>query len=253
MLVTYAANAPEVVGMLLPLDKPLLTLGRGRDQDLIVPEATVSEAHAQLRWQQGSWIVEDLGSTNGSYTDQAYERTAQLAMTHGTEAQLGECRLKLVSFGADSPAHRYARHYLGKRDGLTSLLTREHLLKEIDEDDQFCAWYEAPMQVCRFALLGPGRQAGDRPSTRELLALRKAAQRVVELTEMRFPSIAPVVAGRTGPRAFVVSMVGPTVDEARLVVQQIAPHAQALLPDALELVSTLVSRDPGRPARHLID
>src|SRR3954464_1667876 len=34
LLVTYATNAPEVVGQLLPLDKPVMTLGRRGDQDL---------------------------------------------------------------------------------------------------------------------------------------------------------------------------------------------------------------------------
>src|ERR1700761_7516200 len=67
LLVTYATNAPEVVGTLLALDKPVMTIGRRGDQDLVIPEATVSGTHAVLRWQQGSWLVEDLGSTNGSY------------------------------------------------------------------------------------------------------------------------------------------------------------------------------------------
>ena len=42
-------------------------------------------------------------------TDDAYERQDKVAMTHGAEAQLGECRIKLVSgdgkyFDADRPA-----------------------------------------------------------------------------------------------------------------------------------------------------
>jgi serine/threonine protein kinase len=129
LLVTYATNAPEVVGTLLPLDKPVITIGRRGDQDLVIPEATVSGTHSVLRWQQGSWIVEDLGSTNGSYADHHYERKTQVAMMHGGESQVGECRIKLVSFAPDSMAHKRARQYLGKRDGLTGLLVREHLMK----------------------------------------------------------------------------------------------------------------------------
>jgi serine/threonine-protein kinase len=72
LLVTYATNAPEIVGQLLPLDKPLLSVGRRGDQDLVMPEATVSGTHAVLRWQSGSWLIEDLGSTNGSYADHNY-------------------------------------------------------------------------------------------------------------------------------------------------------------------------------------
>jgi serine/threonine-protein kinase len=253
LLITYATNAPEVVGTMLALDKPMLTLGRRGDQDLMIPEATVSGTHAVFRWQSGSWQIEDLGSTNGSYADHNYERKTNVALMHGGEAQVGECRLKLVSFGPDSPPHRRARQYLGKRDGLTGLLVREHLMKAIDEDGLFADWAEVPMQVARYELRGPNRQVSERPTILEMLALRKAAQRVVELTEMLLLSLTPVCSGRTGPLKFVVSMVGPTIDEARHVVEQVVSQVQGMLPDTLELAATLVKGEPGRPARTLID
>jgi serine/threonine protein kinase len=253
LLVTYATNAPEIVGQLLPLDKPLLSVGRRGDQDLVMPEATVSGTHAVLRWQSGSWLIEDLGSTNGSYADHNYERKTQLALLHGGEAQVGECRLKLVSFGPESIQHKRARQYLHKRDGLTGLLVREHLLKAIDEDGLFGDWAECPMEVARYELRGPNRQVSERPTILEMLALRRAAQRVVELTEMLLLSLTPVVAGRTGPLKFAVSIVGPTIEEARHVVEQIVSQVQGLLPDTLELGATLVKGEPGRPARTLVD
>ena len=253
LLVTYATNAPEVVGTLMALDKPVMSLGRRGDQDLVIPEATVSGTHAILKWQSGSWLIEDQGSTNGSYADHNYERKTQVALMHGGEAQVGECRLKLVSFGPDAPPHKRARQYLAKRDGLTGLLVREHLLRAIDEDGLFGDWGEAPMQVARYELRGPNRQVSERPTILEMLALRRAAQRVVELTEMLLLSLTPVVAGRTGPLKFVVSIVGPTIEEARHVVEQVASQVQGLLPDTLELAATLVKGEPGRPARGLVD
>ena len=115
-----------------------------------------------------------------------------------------------MSFAPDSIQSRRARQYLNKRDGLTGLLVRDHLIKAIDEDGLFGDWSEAPMQVARYELRGPNRQVSERPTILEMLALRRAAQRVVELTEMLLLSLTPVVAGRTGPLKFVVSMVGPT-------------------------------------------
>jgi serine/threonine-protein kinase len=253
LLLTYATNAPEVVGQLFPLDKPQITIGRRGDQDIVIPEATVSGTHAIVRWQAGSWLIEDLGSTNGSYADHNYERKTQVALIHGNEAQTGECRLKLVSFPPDSPQHRRARQYLAKRDGLTGLLVREQSLKAIDEDGLFADWAEAPMQVARYELRGPNRQVSERPTILEMLALRRAATRVVELTEMLLLSLTPVCAGRTGPLKFVVSMVGPTIDEARHVVEQVVSQVQGMLPDTLELGATLVKGEAGRPARTLID
>lgn len=253
LLVTYATNTPEIVGELFPLDKPELTLGRQAGQDLCLPEATVSGHHAMLRWRQGSWELEDTGSTNGSYADHDYERKKRLTIIHGGEAQVGECRIKLVNFRPHSKHHARAQEFLSQRDGLTSLFVRDHLVKAITNECAFAEWYEAPMQVARYELRGPNRQVSDRPTILEMLALRRAAARVIELTEMLLTSLLPVVAGRTGPLKFVVSMVGPSLEEARHVVEQVVSQVRGLLPDTIELVATLVKWEPGKSARSLIE
>jgi hypothetical protein len=40
-------------------------LGRSRDADIVLDDANVSRRHAEVRPSGGSWIVQDLGSTNG--------------------------------------------------------------------------------------------------------------------------------------------------------------------------------------------
>ena len=41
------------------------TLGRSREADIVIDDANVSRKHAEVRPSGGSWIVRDLGSTNG--------------------------------------------------------------------------------------------------------------------------------------------------------------------------------------------
>jgi pSer/pThr/pTyr-binding forkhead associated (FHA) protein len=41
------------------------TLGRSRECDVVVDDPNVSRQHAEIRPSGGSWIVRDLGSTNG--------------------------------------------------------------------------------------------------------------------------------------------------------------------------------------------
>jgi serine/threonine-protein kinase len=48
-------------------------------------------------------------------------------------------------------------------------------------------------------------------------------------------------------------MVGPTLDEARHVVEQVVSQVQGMLPETLELGATIVKGEPGRPGRTLID
>jgi pSer/pThr/pTyr-binding forkhead associated (FHA) protein len=40
-------------------------LGRSRDSDIVLEDPNVSRRHAEVRPSGGSWIVNDLGSTNG--------------------------------------------------------------------------------------------------------------------------------------------------------------------------------------------
>ena len=253
LLATFATNSPEYVSEIITLDKPSLTIGRRQDNDICVPEATASGQHAHFRWQNGSWVVEDLGSTNGTYVDHTYERKKTVNLMHGGEVQLGELRYKLVSFARDSAGHKRARAYLAKRDGLTGMLTRDQMLKALDEEAQFAEWVDAPLTLARYELRGPNRLVSDRPTILEMLAFRRAATRVVELTDMLLLSLIAVTAGRTGPLRFVVAMVGPGAQEARNLVEQVVGQVQGMLPDGLDLVASIARFEPGASVRTLID
>ena len=230
-----------------------MTIGRRNDNDSVVPEATVSGQHAQLRWSSGTWVVEDLGSTNGTYVDHTYERRKQVNLMHGGEVQLGELRLKLSTYQRESPGHKRARAYLARRDGLTGLLSREQLLKALDEEAEFADWVEAPLTLARYELRGPNRLVSDRPTILEMLALRRAATRVVELTDMLLLSLVAVTGGKTGPLRFVVAMVGPNPQEARSLVEQVVGQVQGMLPEGLDLIASIARYEPGMNVRGLID
>ncbi len=172
---------------------------------------------------------------------------------HGGEVQFGELRFKLVSFGRETPFHKRARSYLAKRDGLTQLLSREQVLRALDEEAAFSEWVEAPLTIARYELRGPNRLVSDRPTILEMLALRRAAQRVVELTDMLLLSLIAVTAGRTGPLRFCVAMVGPGPQETRNLVEQVVGQVQGSLPEGLDLAATIARYEPGIAVRALVD
>jgi serine/threonine-protein kinase len=253
LLVTFCTNAPEAAGKQFSLDKPMMTIGRRGGQDIVMPEATVSGAHAVARWQAGSWVIEDIGSTNGTYADHSFERKKAVTLLHGGEVQLGECRVKLVSFHDGTPQHERAKAYLRRRDGLSGLLQREEFSKALEDEAAFAEWANVPLTVARYQVRGPTRNVTERPTILEMLALRRAAQRVVELTEMLLLSVVPVTGGRIGPLRFAIVMTGPSVDEARNVVEQVVSQVQGLMPEALDLAATLVTAEPGQPLQSLLD
>jgi serine/threonine-protein kinase len=253
LLVTYASGAPEVVGELMPLTETRLRMGRRAEQDIVLPDPTISAAHALLSWQDGQWRVEDLGSTNGTYLDFPHQRIERAVLLHGSEVELGEVRLKLVSFGVGTPQHERARAYLTRRDGLTGLLRRRYLESMVDDEALFAEWAACPMTVARYDLRVPGRTASARPTILELLALRAAARRAEEQTEHLLMSLLPVTLGLTGPLGFAVVMVGPSLDEARQIVEVAKAQASLALPDSMQLVVTITQAEPGKSGRMLLD
>lgn len=253
LLATFATNATEFVGEIISLDRDHLNVGRRTDIDIVVPEATVSGLHASMKWSNGSWLVEDQGSTNGTFAEHTYERKKQVNLMHGGEVQLGELRFKLVSFGKDSAAHKRARAYLARRDGLTGLLTRDHFLAALADEIHFSEWVEQPLSIARYELRGPNRTVSDRPTILEMLAFRRAATRVVELTDMLLLSVIALTAGRTGPLRFATVMVGPGPSEAKHLVEQVVGQVQGMLPEGLELVAHITPYAAGMNSVALVD
>ena len=65
LVVTEGALA----GVSIDLADQQVTMGRANDATLVLNDDYASTYHARIFPQDGQWLVEDLGSTNGSYLD----------------------------------------------------------------------------------------------------------------------------------------------------------------------------------------
>jgi len=52
-----------------PVNKPQVLVGRSPDNDLVISHVTISRRHARFKFEPDQIILEDLGSTNGTFTD----------------------------------------------------------------------------------------------------------------------------------------------------------------------------------------
>ncbi len=77
----------------IPLTKPVLTIGRSPDCDIVVRHKTIAAKHCQLKWQQGSWFVFDSGSKNGVHVDGQPCTEQQVAP--GSVIRVGAARFEL--------------------------------------------------------------------------------------------------------------------------------------------------------------
>jgi FHA domain-containing protein len=67
-------------------------IGRSRDADVVVDDPNVSRRHAEVRPSGGSWIVRDLGSTNGVKVNGRRIQGPQ-SLKPGDEIELGTSRV----------------------------------------------------------------------------------------------------------------------------------------------------------------
>lgn len=76
------------------LDQPVTTIGRHIDSDIYLDDTTVGRRHAQIRRDDDTFRVTDVGSLNGTYRNRVPVDTALLA--DGDEIKIGKFRLAFL-------------------------------------------------------------------------------------------------------------------------------------------------------------
>jgi hypothetical protein len=82
----------------VPLARPLVTLGRSLDNDVIVNDSRVSRHHAQLRRRAGRYVIYDLGSLGGTFVNQ--DRVSECLLQPGDVISLAGAQ---IIYGEDAP------------------------------------------------------------------------------------------------------------------------------------------------------
>lgn len=106
-------SAPSI-GKEFPLEKTEIFVGRDLSNDIVINDPEISRRHARLFAQGGSYVLEDLGSTNGTFIN-GQRLVGPAILRPGDSVTFGE-RVNLVFESADfdvdatvvSPASRPA-------------------------------------------------------------------------------------------------------------------------------------------------
>ncbi len=69
------------------LTADLMTVGRTEDNDMEIPDGSVSSHHGQFTNEGGHWVFTDLGSTNGTKVNG--ERVDRVELGHGASFEIG--------------------------------------------------------------------------------------------------------------------------------------------------------------------
>ena len=87
-------TAGPLAGTSLGLTDQQITIGRADDATLVLSDDYASTRHARLFPQDGQWLVEDLGSTNGTYLDRQ-KGTRPTPVPIGVPIRIGKTVLEL--------------------------------------------------------------------------------------------------------------------------------------------------------------
>ena len=79
-------------GTLRPLESERITLGRSRGNDVAVADRSVSSEHAELRRNNGTFVITDLGSRNGTFVNEDAV-AAPRNLAHGDVIRLGSTQM----------------------------------------------------------------------------------------------------------------------------------------------------------------
>jgi hypothetical protein len=79
----------DLKGRRLPIKVPVVNIGRGDYNDIVIRDPSVSTMHAKLQRREAIWILTDLGSTNGTFVEG--ERLAgETPLSPGTTLRFGD-------------------------------------------------------------------------------------------------------------------------------------------------------------------
>jgi two-component system, cell cycle response regulator len=149
-LVLIYPPGPDM-GKRFPLDRPEFVLGRGTDCDIQVDRDSVSRRHARLFDKEGNgtiWVVQDLGSTNGSYVNDT--QIQQSVLRDGDFLKIGAAIFKFLTGSNVEMSYHEEIYRMTIVDGLTGVHNKRYLFEFLDREMARCVRYGRPLALVMF-------------------------------------------------------------------------------------------------------
>src|SRR5690242_9370229 len=85
----FVMRSGPTPGVTFPLEGDQLTIGRDSNNGVAINDAEVSRKHSRLTFQGGKYVLEDLGSTNGTFVN-GQRLAGPVVLKAGDVVSLGE-------------------------------------------------------------------------------------------------------------------------------------------------------------------
>jgi serine phosphatase RsbU (regulator of sigma subunit) len=120
LIVNYPDRAPDT----FPLGRLRITIGRSARNDVCIPDPFASRVHAEVRREGDAYILQDLGSANGTLYNGGRVESA-LTLTPGGRIQIGETEIVFRDKDAGAGATMIADATAGSLPEATIALNSE--------------------------------------------------------------------------------------------------------------------------------
>ncbi len=129
------------------LDRPVTTIGRGKDNDIVLPSDCVSRRHVRLEHRPEGLILVDLASTNGTFINDDFRASGEYPLKCGDQLKVGDTIFKLLS-GSDVESQYHEIIFrMTVTDGLTNLSNRKRLDAMLAEEISRATRHDRPLAV----------------------------------------------------------------------------------------------------------
>jgi pSer/pThr/pTyr-binding forkhead associated (FHA) protein len=103
-LAAFDVVAGPRAGEEVPVRLPVVHIGSGAQNEIVLPDDSISAVHARLEYDDGGWRLTDLGSTNGTFVE-GVRLTPEVPtpLAYGSAVRLGGVRLGFHEVEAADP------------------------------------------------------------------------------------------------------------------------------------------------------
>ncbi|MBS1117991.1 MAG: diguanylate cyclase [Deltaproteobacteria bacterium] len=148
-LVNLHPPGPDI-GRRIPLLNTHYVVGRDNDAGFVVNRSSVSRNHARLYVDdEGSWWVVDLGSTNGTFVNEARLARAQ-QLVDSDQVRFGDAIYKFLSGSNIESAYHEAIHNMAIQDGMTGIHNKRYFSEFLEREIAVSHRYGHPLTLVMF-------------------------------------------------------------------------------------------------------
>jgi diguanylate cyclase (GGDEF)-like protein len=209
LVIIYGAD----LGKRIPLGTEDLECGRSVQTGIALDDDAVSRRHARFAWTGSCFVVTDLGSTNGTFVNDAFVR--ERVLRDGDQVKIGHTIFKFICGGNIELSYHEEIYRLMTFDGLTQIQNKRSFENALEREVSRAHRYGRPLSLVMFDIDHfkrvndeHGHLAGD-AVLRQLASLVSGNIRRED------------VAARVGGEEFALLLPELALDQARLCAEKL--------------------------------